>query len=412
LTISEQSKQADSLFPSPGTPGEGKGGGTLVHAVHYATGEPISILFGDGIFAEISPLSPDAGDISDLPIAAPGLTDLQVNGYCGHDLNQTPMPPETLTEITRLLWRAGVTMFFPTIITNTPAAIAQAMESIATACDTDTNVRRAVGGIHLEGPFISPLDGPRGAHRREHVIAPDWEMFCRWQNASGGRIRILTMSPEWPNSPAFVEQCAISGVTVSIGHTAATVQQIRDAVSAGARMSTHLGNGCHLTLPRHPNYLWEQLAQDNLWGCLIADGFHLPDEVMKVIMKVKGDRAMLVSDAVSLTGMPAGTYTMPVGGQVVLTPHGKLHLAANDQLLAGSAQTLLNGVEHLINSKLATRAQAWEMASTRPAGFMRLPSAGGLAEGAPADLVLFRQDNNSRIVIECTFKAGARVYAS
>jgi N-acetylglucosamine-6-phosphate deacetylase len=285
------------------------------------------------------------------------------------------------------------------------------MSAIALACERDGDAARAVGGIHLEGPFISPLDGPRGAHSREHVLPPDWIAFSRWQEASGDRIRILTMSPEWPGSTEFIERCVKSGVTVSIGHTAATVQQIRDGVKAGAKMSTHLGNGCHLMLPRHPNYLWEQLAQDELWSCIIADGFHLPDEVMKVILKVKGERAMLVSDAVSLTGMAPGTYTMPVGGRVVLTPEGKLHLADNDQLLAGSARTLLNGVEHLIKRGLARRAQAWEMASTRPAQFMKLPAAGGLAVGAVADLALFGE-NGDGISVRRTYKAGRPVYQS
>lgn len=380
-----------------------------IHAIHYATGASISIRISGGRFTEVTTLLPEPVRDSALPIAAPGLIDLQINGYRGFDLNQSPMPPDTLGEITRLLWRDGVTTFFPTIITNTPVAIQQAMCAIAQACQRDHDAARAVGGIHLEGPFISPQDGPRGAHSRDHVSPPDWDEFCRWQDASRGRIRILTMSPEWPNSADFIARCVKNGVTVSIGHTAATVQQIRDAVKAGARMSTHLGNGCHLMLPRHPNYLWEQLAQDGLWSCMIADGFHLPDEVMKVIMKVKGEQAMLVSDAVSLTGMPAGAYTMPVGGRVVLTPEGKLHLADNAQLLAGSARTLLNGVEHLIQRGLAERAQAWEMASTRPAVFMGLLMAGGLTTGAAADMVLFGQDGD-RISMRRTYKAGGLVY--
>jgi len=370
-------------------------------------GAPISIRISGGRLTEVTTLSPEPVRDSALPIAAPGLIDLQINGYRGFDLNQSPMPPDTLGEIARLLWRDGVTTFFPTIITNTPEAIRQAMSAIAQACGRDDDARRAVGGIHLEGPFISPQDGPRGAHSRDHVSPPDWDEFCRWQEAGGGRIRILTMSPEWPGSADFIARCVKSGVTVSIGHTAATVQQIREAVAAGARMSTHLGNGCHLMLPRHPNYLWEQLAQDDLWSCMIADGFHLPDEVIKVIMKVKGEHAMLVSDAVSLTGMPAGEYTMPVGGGVVLTAEGKLHLADNDQLLAGSARTLLNGVEHLVNHGLATRAQAWEMASTRPASLMNLPA--GLMTGAAADLVLLGE-NGDRISVLRTYKAGALVY--
>jgi N-acetylglucosamine-6-phosphate deacetylase len=174
-------------------------------------------------------------------------------------------------------------------------------------------------------------------------------------------------------------------------------------------MTTHFGNAAHLMLPRHPNYLWEQLAQDELWTCVIADGFHLPDQVLKVVMKVKGARAMLVSDAVSLSGMPPGQYATPVGGRVVLTREGRLHLAENEKLLAGSAQMLVRGVEHMVSSGLAGLAEAWQMASVRPAGFMGLPVAAGLDVGAPADLVLLRRDGNA-LRVEQTYKAGELVW--
>jgi N-acetylglucosamine-6-phosphate deacetylase len=373
---------------------------------HYATGRPIRIDIEGGIIRDVH----EMGGGGDLPVVAPGLIDLQINGYAGLDFNGVPMPPETLGKAVRLLWREGVTSFCPTVITNSDEAISEGMVALARSCEEDRVVDAAVVGVHLEGPFISPEDGPRGAHAREHVRPPDFEAFRRWQEAAGGRIRILTMSPEWPESAEFIEQCRAVGVNVSIGHTAASPQQIRQAVCAGARLSTHLGNGAHLMLPRHPNYIWEQLAQDDLWTTLIADGFHLPEQVLKVVMKVKGARAMLVSDAVSLCGMPPGEYTMPVGGRVVLTQEGKLHLAENEKLLAGSAQPLLRGVEHLITSDLADFAEAWEMASIRPATFLALPQSGGLAQGAPADLLLLSREGGDIRVVQ-TYKSGVPVAA-
>jgi N-acetylglucosamine-6-phosphate deacetylase len=375
-----------------------------MRAIHYATGQAISIRIEGGMIQSIDPH--EAGD---FPLIAPGLVDLQINGYAGHDINALPLADETLGGMIRALWREGVTFCYPTVITNTPDAIAAAMATIARSCERDEVTARGVAGIHLEGPFISPDDGARGAHSRDHVRPPDWELFRQWQDASGDRVRIITMSPEWPGSTDFIARCVQSGVTVSIGHTSATPEQIRDAVHAGAHMSTHLGNGAHLMLPRHPNYLWEQLAQDELWTCLIADGFHVPDQFLKVAMKVKGKRAMLVSDAVALSGMPPGAYTTPVGGRVVLTPQGRLHLADNDKLLAGSAQMLLNGIEHLTSTGLVGLTEAWDMASIRPATFMQLPAAAGLAPGAPADLILFRRIEN-RIQIEQTYKSGEGVY--
>lgn len=383
--------------------------GMNMKAIHYETGEPISICIEEGVIRSIEPIRSEIPQSSDLPIVAPGLVDLQINGYAGYDFNQVPYPDMMVGEVIRKLWQEGVTSCFPTVITNSDEVIHEAMASIALACRQDPVVDQGIAGIHLEGPFISPDNGARGAHHAHYVKPPDWELFSRWQEASGGRIRIITLSPEWPNSASFIAKCTENGVKVSIGHTSATPEQISEAVEAGARMSTHLGNGAHLMMPRHPNYIWEQLAQDQLWSCVIADGFHLPDQVLKVVFKVKGDQAMLVSDAVSLSGLPAGTYTTHVGGSVVLTAEGKLHLAENENLLAGSAQMLLKGIEHVTNRDLVEFAVAWDMASVRPSHFMKLPSATGLMPGAPADLVLFRREEG-RIHLERTIKSGREAF--
>jgi N-acetylglucosamine-6-phosphate deacetylase len=307
------------------------------------------------------------------------------------------------------LFREGVTSYYPTVITNSVEEITDAVRTIAEACKEDEISDRVIAGIHVEGPFISPEDGARGAHDRQFVQAPDWDIFCQWQEAAGGLIKIITISPEWDSSVSFIKKCVESGVTVSIGHTAATPEQIRAAVEAGATMSTHYGNGAHLMMPRHPNYLWEQLAQDNLWCCLIADGFHLPEQLLKVAMKVKGAKAILVSDAVYLSGLPAGEYSTHVGGKVVLTPEGRLHTAANEKVLAGSAQMLIWGIEHVVRRGLASLSEAWDMSSIRPAELLGLKARSGLAVGAPADLTVFDWDGD-RVSLHETYKAGSLVY--
>lgn len=382
-------------------------GFTMLEGIHYATGEAVRVLVRDGVIAGLEPL--DYAPAERLPLIAPGLVDLQINGYAGDDFNTLPFSESMVIRATRELWGEGVTSYYPTVITNSPEAIEEAALIIARACDQDARTNRSIAGIHVEGPFISPEDGARGAHSTAFVRAPDWDMFERWQRAAGGRIRILTMSPEWPGSAEFIAKCSASGVTVSIGHTAATPEQIREAVRAGARMSTHLGNGAHLTLPRHPNYIWEQLAQDDLWTCVIADGFHLPESVLKVVFKTKGEQALMVSDAVYLCGMPPGEYTTHVGGQVVLTETGRLSLAGNPNILAGSAQMLLWGIEHVLRSGLADLRNAWEMSSVRPARFMKLPAGEGLAAGAPADIVLFEREKDHIRLLE-TYKDGELVY--
>lgn len=376
-----------------------------IKGIHYATGEAVAVRIIQGMIAGIEPLAAGSHGSEALPWLAPGIVDLQVNGCGGMDFNAMPLKPETVLEMTEYLLSAGVTAYCPTLITNSKEAIAAAAAAIAEAARRYPAVRQGLAGIHLEGPFISPEDGPRGAHPRQHVRPPDWELFCRWQEAAEGRIRIVTLSPEWPGACSFISRCAESGVLVSIGHTAATPEQIRDAVYAGARMSTHLGNGAHLTLPRHPNYIWEQLAQEELYACMIADGFHLPPSVLKVILKVKGKRTILVSDAVSLSGMPPGGYELHIGGRVVLTPEGRLHLEGAPGLLAGSAKLPAQQIAYLLQHGLAALPEAWDCASATPSELLGLPAAAGLSVGAPADLAAFRIENGGIRMLQ-TYKLG------
>jgi N-acetylglucosamine-6-phosphate deacetylase len=374
----------------------------LIYGRHVATGRGISIALRGDRIASVK------GGVGD-PYIGPGLVDLQINGFRGLDFNTLPVPDDLPGRVTRELWSEGVTSYLATVITNAPDAIEACVSAIDRACDRDEDAAAGIAGIHLEGPFIAPEDGPRGAHDRRFVSPPDWKKFEKWQKAAGGRIRLITMSPEWKGSADFIRRCVTGGVTVSVGHTAATPEQIHDAVASGASMSTHLGNGAHLQLPRHPNYIWEQLSEDALAACIIADGFHLPDSVIKVVMRVKGPNAMLASDAVYLSGLKPGAYTTHIGGKVVLTRDGKLHLASNPKLLAGSVQMLIRSVEHLIRAGLTDPGEAWEMASTRPAMAMKLPAGRGLSPGAPADLAVFHREGD-RITLLETWKSGRKVY--
>ncbi|QKJ85047.1 N-acetylglucosamine-6-phosphate deacetylase [Paramixta manurensis] len=373
---------------------------------HYRTLQPIEVRVAEGMIRAIQPVADQAA----LPLIAPGLVDLQVNGYAAIDFNHFPFSVDEVAQVTRELWRQGVTTFMPTVITADSDVIEQAVKTLAEACEEHPEVARAVCGIHLEGPFLSPEDGPRGAHPRAHIKAPDAQLFRRWQAAAGGRITLLTLSPEWPTAPDFIRTLTAMGVVVSLGHTAATPEQIITAVEAGARMSTHLGNGAHLQLPRHPNYIWQQLAQDELACALIADGDHLPLSVLKVCMRVKGEQAFLVSDVTRFAGMAAGVYDAPIGGRVRLSENGRLAMAEQPQLLAGSAKGLFHGVNHLVHHALAPLPQALEMASIRPARQMGLPSQQGLNIGAPADLILLTPSNTHGLTLTATWKAGRKVW--
>ncbi len=369
-------------------------------------GDPVEMWLAEGRIAAIRPL-PDAD--ADLPWLGPGLTDLQVNGYAGLDCNAPSTTGDEIARLTRALWREGITAYLPTVITASDAAIEARLRAVATARATDPLLAATIAGVHLEGPFISPEDGPRGAHDRAHVRPPDWDRFRRWQAAAGGAIRLVTLAPEWPGAPDFIARCVASGVVVALGHTAATPGQIDAAVAAGARLATHLGNGAHPLLPRHPNYLWTQLARDELAASVIADGWHLPDDVLRVVMRVKGPGALLVSDTVALAGLPPGHYATPIGDRVTLTSEGRLQLASDPRLLAGSVCPLRGAVARLVGRGLAPLATAWAMASERPAQLLGLTAGAGLVVGAPADLTVFDWDGTT-IGVRRTYKSGRTVY--
>lgn len=371
-------------------------------------GVPARLIARRGRIASVERLSDDEA-VRALPYVASGLVDLQVNGLGGIDFNSQDLTPERVSEAVRLLLAQGVTTVFPTVITNDGAAIEALLRTIAAACEADPLAAACIGGIHLEGPFLSPLDGARGAHDAQFVRAPDEAAFQRWQEASGGRIRIVTLSPEWGEAAAFIAARKAEGVIASIGHTAASPEQIRNAVAAGASMSTHLGNGAQLMLPRHPNYIWEQLAADELTAFVIPDGFHLSDSVLKVFLRAKAGRIAFVSDAVYLCGLEPGSYKTHIGGEVVLTPEGRLHTAANPNILAGSAQMLIDGIARVAARGLLPFAEAWALGSAGPAAAAGLHGVGTLEPGAAADLVTFERNGaDGRLRILDVYKNGSK----
>lgn len=274
----------------------------------------------------------------------PGWVDVQVNGFAGHDVNAGNTTPNAFEAMTQRLHETGVARFLPTVITASPRHMTRCLASIRAACLASRVVARAVAGVHLEGPFLSDQDGARGAHPREHLLAPDRVLFDDLQAAAGGMIRLVTVAPEAEGALAFIAHLVSQGIVVALGHTLADGATIRAAVEAGATLSTHLGNGIPAELPRHPNAIWEQLAEDRLFASAIFDGHHLPESVMRVFARVKGsERLLLVSDAVAIAGLPPGVYEEQVGGKVELLTSGRLTLFGTPYL-AGSASSLRDGV--------------------------------------------------------------------
>jgi len=232
-------------------------------------------------------------------------------------------------------------------------------------------VKAGIAGFHIEGPFISSEDGPRGAHDKRYTQLPDISLFREWQRAAGGNIKYITVAPELPGALGFIKAVVNTGVQVSIGHTAATPEQITDAIAAGAVCSTHLGNGSHAMLPRLKNYIWEQMAADSLWAGIICDGFHLPKAVVRVMRRAKGpERLFLVSDAALLGGYKPGFYKW---GNLDVEVFDDGHLGmAGTSALAGAGHLLDWCIVRYIEFTGASLMEAITLCTTQPARFLGL----------------------------------------
>ncbi|MFN0054283.1 MAG: N-acetylglucosamine-6-phosphate deacetylase [Planctomycetales bacterium] len=377
----------------------------------YETGEPIEIALAGGRIASIIPAWPESHERA-WPLAAPGLFDLQVNGYGGVSFADRSLTASQAATTIAAYLEHGVTRLCPTLITSSFETLAAGFRAIRGACEENPGIDAMVAGCHLEGPYLSGEDGPRGAHPREHIRPANWDEFSELQAISGNRIRLVTIAPESPGAAEFIARAVASGVRIAIGHTAATSAQIADAVSAGATLSTHLGNGSHGVLPRHPNYIWEQLGESRLTASVIADGQHLPDSVVRSIIRAKSvGNSILTCDASGWAGCPPGVYENELG-RVEILPGGRIVVAGQGQLLAGSWSTTEMCVAHAVRCGAASLRDAIDMASRNPARALGFPEQ-RLMAGDRADLFLFQhRAQEHRIEVVATIVAGVMRYSA
>jgi N-acetylglucosamine-6-phosphate deacetylase len=347
--------------------------------------------------------------LEEAPFLAPGFIDLQINGFAGVDYCDPVAPLDAIDRSLTALFATGVTRIFPTVITGGRIEMLGAIRNLTQARRVLAH-GRAMEGLHIEGPHISAQDGPRGAHPGEHVRPPDPREFDAWQEASEGGIKLVTLSPEWPESATYIEYVVSQGVVASLGHLQATADQIEACVKAGATLSTHLGNGAHSELPRHPNYLWQQMADDRLAASLIVDGIHLGNDFLRVALRAKGvERCVLITDAVMPAGCEPGPYRL---GAVEVELHADQRVTLRGgNRLAGSSLRMDRGIENLMRLAGLSLPEALTMATRNPARVGKISGRQrGLQPGERTDLVEFERDANGGIRVLRTWLDGELVY--
>ncbi len=277
------------------------------------------------------------------------LVDLQVNGFAGVDFASAALTRSGIARVCATLLERGTSGFLATVITTAWPVYEHVLPLLADAVTRPPAGARVLG-IHLEGPFISAEPGAVGAHPRQHVQAPSLAAFDRLRNLADGSLALLTLAPEIPGALVVARAAVRAGVVVATGHTLACDADMQAAVSTGARLITHLGNGCPTTLPRHDNPIVTQLAS-GLQPMIIADGQHLPPAFVRLVARVTGRNGLIaVSDASPVAGLPPGDYES-FGTPVRLEASGRLVCRDRDAL-AGSSVALLQCLNWLA-------AQGW-----------------------------------------------------
>ena len=342
-----------------------------------------------------------------LPFLSHGFFDIQVNGYRGSDYSADDLNAGHIQRIIQSLASSGTTQHLATIVTRPRGRIVENLRIIARARRESPMIREAIAGIHLEGPFISAEEGPRGAHDLACIRDPDFGEFLEWQEAAEGLIRIVTLAPEKKGALEFIRNLTERGVIAAIGHTAAPPELISEAVAAGCRLSTHLGNGSHATLPRLRNYVWEQMAADILHASIISDSFHLPPAVVKTIARTKGmERLILVSDVSQPGGYEPGLYRWGTL-DVRVFDDGHIGLSGSS-FLAGAGHLLDWDIPHFMRYTGASLSETIRLCTRNPAEFLCTGGLSGkIQAGGSANIVLFHfNEGDERLRIESTFIGG------
>ncbi len=238
--------------------------------------------------------------------------DIQVNGYAGVNFNADGLTPEDCRRACEALREDGFEQILATIITDTIPAMCGRLAALVSACETDALCSELIMGLHIEGPFISPEEGFRGAHPLPAVTPAALDPTKRLLEAAGGRCKLFTLAPEQDPKGEVTQMLADQGIVVSAGHTDASLEQLQGGIDHGLTMVTHLGNGCPVRMHRHDNIVQRVLHfADQLWICFIADGVHVESFALKNYLRCAGlDRCIAVTDAMHAARLGPGRYEL------------------------------------------------------------------------------------------------------
>ena len=292
------------------------------------------------------------------------LIDLQINGYQGINFSDPSHSKQDFIDACRGVLEAGVAAFLPTFITGLESMYQRNIPILAEIIAMD-EFKGKVLGLHLEGPFISKEPGAVGAHRSDWCKLPDIDLLKQLIDLSEKNIKFLTIAPELPGACELTEFAVSEGIVVSAGHTLALSEDLANFAAAGGTAFTHIGNGLPNLLDRHNNPIWAALANDDLYVTMIVDGFHLPNDLIKTILKVKGaEKTIVISDVLYLAGCVPGNYTLD-DEPVVLEKDGKLWKPELN-CLAGSSVMMPDAMKRLEKLNLLSSEELMQVSYTNP----------------------------------------------
>lgn len=357
-----------------------------IAAWHYATRKPVRLTWKNGTVTKIDHLSAGAADTpaSSLWIA-PSLFDVQINGYGGIDFQRDDFTGDDLLVAARKLREHGCGKFFLTLITAEWKQLTSRFKRAKQLRSQSVELQSAIAGWHIEGPFMSDAPGFHGAHEPSLMLEPTIEKINELCDIAAGDPLLLTISPERNGAIAAIKQAVSRGAKVSLGHTNATADILKQAVGAGATGFTHLGNGCPRDLDRHDNILWRVFERPELTVSLIPDKIHVSSSLFRLVHRTM-ENIFYTTDAMSAAGAGPGKYKLgsmelEVGPDQIVRQPGKTNFA-------GSALSPIDGVFRAAEMLGVTWQDTWKRAAEAPAKFMGLRNE--IAESQPANFCLLQ----------------------